>query len=369
MRIGKSVAFWLLLGGAVTPAVFVGCSSDEGGTGSGGSSASSTSASSVSSSSSAVVVSSSSTGGGTKSQLAAKCSNDADCGDDYRCIAADGNSAVLGGGAPGGYCTKDCLSDMDCPGFGSVCRKADSESTGECFLGCAIGPALQFIDDPLEDLKCRGREDLRCNSGSDADYCLPTCGDDSQCPGRVCNQATGACSDMQSPGSKVNGAICDADAPNQDDCIGFCQTFSNDSPSICTSPCVLGGNIMGKDCGGLDKGLCVYRPNGFGAGDFGRCAAACNQHSDCGNESWYCVGGSFLQFTSGNGYCFTVDSCTDNASCDTDEYCVDTKDGKKCLEYNPNDCGQGGAGGGGSTCKLLFPLGDAAPGTGGAGGN
>jgi len=264
----------------------------------------------------------------------------------------------------------DCLQNDDCPGTGSVCVTGTGEQSGECFLGCAIGPELEFIDDPLSANKCHGREDVRCISTSSADYCVPVCGKDSQCEGRVCDPRTSMCQDTANTG-KANGTVCNENASNEDGCAGFCQTFTDPTPSICTTACVLGGALDGDDCNGLTNGLCIYRPGGYGAGDFGRCAAACTKHDQCGNPNWWCFGNNFLDFTGGNGFCFTADECTSGAQCDSDQYCVTTKHGKRCLEFNPSMCNSGSGGGGGAggaggaaptyPCELLFPLGDAAP--------
>lgn len=308
-------------------------------------------------------VSSSSTGMGMATKLGAKCSADGDCDAEMRCITAATNSPSLNGGAADGYCTKDCLADADCPGTGSRCLMADGESTGECFLGCVIGPELEFIDDPLDEGKCHGREDLRCSSLNAGEVCLPNCGKDSQCDGRTCNPKNGFCVDAPTEG-KAMGAECDADAPNEDGCAGFCQTFTSDTPSICVSACVLGGNLLETDdCGGIDKGVCIYRPGGYGAGDFGRCSAACTQHDACANPAWWCFSNNFVE----HGFCFTATDCPNgDVECGTGEKCADTKYGPKCLDADA-DCLMNG--GSPADCPLQYPLGAAEPpGSGGAGG-
>ena len=178
--------YWLVAGAALL-ANFGGCSDDAEPQGAGG--GTTTAVSSSTASSSVVVASSSSSSGGMKTKLGSACSADADCGDDLRCITPSSTSPVLGGGAVNGYCTKDCLTESDCPGFGSVCLTPDGGGNGECYLGCAIGPELSFIDDMLDSNKCHGREDVRCTRTNAGEYCLPTCGDDSQCPGRCAIKA------------------------------------------------------------------------------------------------------------------------------------------------------------------------------------
>jgi hypothetical protein len=77
------------------------------------------------------------TGGGSVS-LGAECESDADCGADGQCIRASDNDVILYGGAAGGYCTKPCASDPECPGPNSVCLLSP-DGQGECFLGCNFG--------------------------------------------------------------------------------------------------------------------------------------------------------------------------------------------------------------------------------------
>jgi hypothetical protein len=169
---------------------------------------------------------------------------------------------------------------------------------------------------------------------------------------------------------KPLGAPCDPDAKTPE-CAGFCQKFTGMTGGVCSAPCTLGDNdfFNTSDCGGLAEGLCVFRPSGYGAGDFGRCTRSCTEHGDCGNPAWWCFGNNFAE----NGYCFTGQDCTTTADCTNamlgPEYtCVMTKFGGKCLELDPKCVMNGGDE---TTCGLQFPLGSAAPdptGAGGAGG-
>ncbi len=355
----KNQAWIILWVGGVIAAAFVGCSEDTIHEGTGGEGGTSTSASSSSSSSSS---SASSTGTGGTTFIGRTCADASECGPDGICIGPADDSPVFEGGAPDGYCTKDCGNNTDC-GAGSRCV-----DPGQCVLGCVIGDPVGegYINDPLDPSKCRGREDVRCAPWGDYELCIPTCGRDSQCAGRSCDPRTGVCVDNPNTGSPT-GTVCDPDAPNEDGCAGFCQTFSGDVDSICTSPCVLDGEIEGDDCGGLSNGLCAYSPSGFGPGDFGRCSAACSAHDQCGNPDWWCHDNTYAP----QGFCFTTDDCPNGNECGSEDMCADTLYGPKCLEFDPQTCGQGGGGGagGGPSCDLVFPLGNAAPGgSGGAGG-
>lgn len=361
----RSTGLWIVGGASLLVSGFWGCgdSSDTGASGAGGATAAS---SSVQVASASVVGPSSTASGMAASKLGEVCDKDGDCGAGMRCITPESNSPILGGGAVNGYCTKDCSKDDECPGEGSSCIVPPNSNTGECFLGCTIGPELEFIDDMLDPGKCHGRDDLRCSELSMATVCLPVCSKDEQCGSRQCDTRTGYCVDKASTGKPL-GALCNPDA-KVPECAGFCQKFTGTTPAICSAPCVLGDNdfFNTNDCGGLDKGLCVYRPSGYGAGDFGRCASACTSHDQCGNPAWWCSANNFAE----NGYCFTTEDCTTTADCANamlgPEYaCVPTKFGGKCLEIDaeclkkendPAKC-------------TLFPLGTAAPDpTGGSGG-
>lgn len=345
---------------------FWGCKSDPDPTsGAGGA----TSSASVTHAATVTVVGpvSSSTGMPGGSELAAACAKDGDCGSGFRCITAQSDSPALLGGAANGYCTKTCLVKGDCSGEGSLCLIPKDAAEGECFLGCTIGPELKYVDDPLPEDKCHGRDDLRCSVLNAGTVCLPACGKDSQCDGRKCDPGTGFCVDDVKTGKPL-GAACNPDAKVAE-CAGFCQKFTGTDASICSSPCVLGDSDLANtnDCGGLSVGLCVFKPVGYGAGDFGRCTLACTEHGQCANPSWWCNGNNFAD----NGYCFTTTDCkitTDCAMAGTNYACIMTKSGGKCLELNA-DCVK--KGGDEKTCPLRFPLGSAAPpttGSGGAGG-
>ncbi|MFO0547601.1 MAG: hypothetical protein U0271_04380 [Polyangiaceae bacterium] len=275
--------------------------------------------------------------------LGAECSTDAECGTGY-CIKASDNDTRLGGGAPNGYCTMECASDLDCGGTTNLCVK-DNDGVGECFLGCTIGePPFQYVDSALDPRKCFGREDLRCQPIDMVPVCVPTCGSDSQCDGRVCDPRYGACVDTANTG-KAFGDKCDPNAANPE-CAGVCVNFSS-GESMCSSRCVLGGELEGFDCGGITSGLCVFRPADNGAGDYGFCTPACNAQDDCQNPDFWCFGNNFAT----NGYCFGATACPNGAAdcTDANTTCTVTKYGPFCLDPQ-------------------FPLGDAGVGGGGVGG-
>jgi hypothetical protein len=302
-------------------------------------------------------------------KLGTSCSTDKDCDAGGKCITAASNSPVLGGGAVNGYCSKDCLADVDCPGK-NACIIPSGESKGECFLNCTIGPQLMSYKEELDPMKCHGREDVRCDARGQLSVCMPTCGKDSQCGARKCDPATAACVDkLAKPNGKATGASC----KSSDECGGYCQGFvdENNKPtfSICAHECVLGGVSSlqeTNDCGGLEKGICRYKPSKNGAGDWGACARSCTTQDDCDTPNQWCS--TFFSDVKW-GYCDFTSDCTKDEDCtknQKDSKCVDTKFGKKCLDLDIVCFMKMGM-----NCPLAFPLGNAAPqtGAGGAGGS
>jgi hypothetical protein len=302
-------------------------------------------ASGMTTSGTATTGSSTSTGGG-EDNLGLACAADGDCGPNLKCLTADANVPALGGGPAAGYCSKDCKTDTDCPGLDQVCLSAGTGKPGVCLLPCTLGPALANLNDPLDPAKCQGREDVRCttlNTAATVFACVPSCGRDDQCPaGLACDQRTAVCVAKPNTGLPL-GAKCDQGAsPPQ--CAGTCVSFGA-GVTMCSSPCVLGGEIdlndtsLVTDCGGLDKGICIYSTSeDSGAGDLGICAGACKAHDDCQNPSFWCRNVGLPD----NGYCVNATACPNGTGCTGTSKCTDTKYGKFCLDKT-------------------YPLGDAAP--------
>jgi hypothetical protein len=245
-------------------------------------------------------------GGGEDPGLAAPCEIDAHCGPDAFCLTADAPSEIFPAGGPaGGYCTRACTGDLDCPGEGSTCHRS-----GVCLLGCTFGPPLASWVEPLHDDKCRGREDLVCAyfDGIES-ICRPICGSDEQCPaGLSCDRRSGLCTESPFSG-EPNGSACST--PGEPDvCEGFC--INTGDSLVCASACVAGGAAVSHDCGGLENGFCGFVPSNAGAGDLGMCTRACTTHGDCNAPSYLCVGlREFVgQFVS-NGFCFSALTCAE----------------------------------------------------------
>jgi hypothetical protein len=286
----------------------------------------------------------------TGDNLGIQCAADGDCGAGLKCITPDAKDATFGGGPANGYCSKACATDDDCPGNASLCVGAMGGQMGLCLATCDLGPELMFLDDPLDETKCHGRDDVRCsNVTTTLTACVPTCGKDEQCPaGRVCDPRTAVCVDKANTGLP-SGSKCDPMAQTPE-CAGLCVNFSGGTTS-CSSPCALGGEITDpttvNDCGGLEKGLCVYSPTGNGAGDFGFCAPGCTVQDQCQNSSFFCFGvGGLTGNAVDNGYCFGATACpngqSDCKSTNAKVLCTDTKYGPFCVD-------------------TTFPLGNAAP--------
>ena len=310
-------------------------------------------------------------GGVTSDYLGASCAADEDCGDGLRCITSTTVDPVLGGGPAAGYCTKDCTQDTDCPGDGSLCLKAtEQDAQGICFLGCELGPALTYINDPQPAEKCQGREDVRCTELQQGiSLCLPSCGSDIQCDGdKVCDPRLGVCVDTPTAG-KAMGEHCDPNAAEPGDCAGICLQFSDGGAggaggggplTMCSSPCVMGGEdfLNQLDCGGATKGLCAFSAEGVGSGDYGFCTPACKAQDDCQFPTFGCIRIGGTEAVIDNGYCLGgAETCTEAEAgklCanSTKLYCTETSVGFLCVDkewplgkFAPAG-GQGGAGGG-----------------------
>lgn len=376
---------WVLLfgGGVLLAAGFWGCGDDEEtatsvGPGAGGSGGTGPVTGS------GTMAMSSSTGMAAIPDIGLPCTTDANCqasDPEFRCLRAEDDSPVLGGGAPNGYCTKDCTNASECP-IGSECI-LNQNGQGECMLECTIGPEMMFIDDEIPMNKCHQRVDTACTSYSGGTnngktVCVPVCGKDEQCGGRVCDPRSSLCQDTASTG-RANNEFCDENAPDEDGCEGYCQPFTG-GYAICAKRCSLGGQPIADqpDCFGIENGLCIYRPSGHGAGDWGACSPNCVAQDRCYNPEFWCRSTSYAP--PGTGYCLGAQECPGGqADCNSldppqvAEYawqCTDTPSGPFCLEVDTTNGNQlvfplqgtTGAGGSGGTPGT-------GGGTGGAGGN
>lgn len=308
---------------------------------------------SSSSSSSAGGSVSSGSGGSGGGGIGASCAADTDCHADLLCLLDSATDPLFGGGPAGGFCTRSCDDDTQCPDPAGVCYKIDPSQPGRCTLSCTIGPAISGTSglfDPLSPDKCRGREDVRCGKAKNGvGVCLPTCGKDSQCSGgKVCDPRLAVCVDHPNDGLPTGSPCVPGDDPTP--CGGLCVGFDSGA-GICSSPCVLGGEkIETADCGGPDRGFCAYRPVTSGLGDVGYCSPACQSQSDCDSPDFWCFAVAGLTEIVQRGYCFTATPCPGGqADCDdaglTNVTCTDTSYGAFCLDptYPP---GGGGTGGG-----------------------
>ncbi|MEZ4300757.1 MAG: hypothetical protein R3B70_37830, partial [Polyangiaceae bacterium] len=168
---------------------------------------------------------------------------------------------------------------------------------------------------------------------------------------------------------KALGEQCDTMASTEE-CAGICIGITG-GKSMCTSPCVMGGSAVESfDCGGPDKGVCLYSPSGTGVGDLGFCAESCTVHDQCQAPSFLC----FNIGLPDNGVCLDTDACNTDADCDfLDAVCLETSLGKLCgspaFDLGTLEPGMGGAGGsGGSMGGAGGAMGGAGGAMGGAGG-
>jgi hypothetical protein len=282
------------------------------------------------------------TGGGSTSSLGAACMSDTDCGGGgLTCITASTDSPVFGGGPANGYCASMCTTDADCTEQASVCVTGAANMPGLCLLECTLGPQLMFLNDALNPDKCQGRNDLRCGPvGSEGTVkaCLPTCGEDTQCPsGRVCDPSLKVCVTAATMGA-AEGTACDPMASSPT-CAGVCVSFTGGNETMCSEYCVLGGDPNNPadtpNCGGPTSGYCLFSPQGNGAGDYGFCSPACTSQDGCQTPAFWCmpVGGLTGKGVQ-NGYCLGATACPNgNSDCAMamGTTCTQTTDGPFCL--------------------------------------
>jgi len=327
---------------------------DGGGAAPGGSSTSSATASSSSSDAS------SSTGPvPDPGKLGAACETDMDCADmiPFQCVQVSDDDPAFHGGPAGGYCTKSCAEDADCPGVGSACLSA--RGGGKCALGCTRGNPGGGALDPLDPSKCHGRADVACttlDTVKSPDVCMPACGEDAQCDGRKCDPRFGVCVENPSTGDPI-GTKCDPMAATPT-CAGVCIAL-NTGDALCSQRCSFGGDVpieASLDCGGIDVGICLFTTPNTGPGDSASCTGACAKHEDCNQDGvLYCfdyLGTGMM----GHGFCANraTPCTTELAPCTgVDDWpgsiCTKCSDGKlRCLDptYPPPGSATGGAGGG-----------------------
>jgi hypothetical protein len=341
----KHSTVWLGGLGAVGTALLVAACGDDGGTGTGAGGAGGQGGGATASNTTSAVVATSGSGMAS-SKLGAECTSDADCGADLTCLRDSDDVAVFGGGPSRGYCSKACSVDEDCAG--GVCLGDGADA--RCLESCTLGePLLEFLDSELDPGKCHGREDVRCIELDAGQVCLPTCRNDDDCGGRLCDPRLAVCVDTVNTGLGP-GEKCDPDAATPE-CAGVCVSFT-DGQSLCSSWCALGGVELDAECGGLTAGLCVFSPSGHELGDSAFCTQACSKQGDCQNPDFWCfpVGGLTGNGVD-NGFCFGADDCPNGqGDCSLGNDCVETAFGPKCLDpmFPIDTTGTGGAGMGGA---------------------
>ncbi len=229
--------------------------------------------------------------------LGGPCSADADCGAELQCWSslAAGQAGFIGGAAHG-YCTRPCTALQDCAALDplAACSAAGNDGTGTCLRGC-------LSKDPLpNEAKCLDRVDQVCLSSAalglepfsaarQIGACLPQCGSDEDCDGRVCDLAQGTCLDQRAPGLPI-GAACAADA----ECAGaVCSAFPSGT-SFCSAPCSFNALGCGYGAGVQPRpAACVaawLNVDGVSEGrqDLGLCLELCDVTADCTQPDWSC---------------------------------------------------------------------------------
>ena len=235
------------------------------------------------------------------------CGSDADCDDAEVCI-------LEAEGFGGGYCTRECEDDDECP-MGSHCgnfSQSDPSSPGTCLDDCASDAECRVVD----GYACGDRDFDAVNecypSASGPNAVGAACTTRAECGGGV----RGSCFDDLTQGF-INGyctSSCRADA----DCAAGSHCTS-DPDGLCVPDCATDADCRTADgyvCGDTDldsRSECA--PGGTGAGVVG---AACTVPGDCSN-------GAAAQCFSENkvwtgGYCSA--RCLDDTMCGSDAHCA-----------------------------------------------
>ncbi len=226
------------------------------------------------------------------------CEVDTDCGPDLECwsASAEGRAAFVGGAAHG-YCTRTCRLPQDCTGLDprGVCSTPGADGAGVCLRAC-------LSKDPLSgEAKCLDRVDQICLSTAALGLepfstttrqngaCLPNCGSDEDCSGRVCDLASGYCVDQPATGLAI-GAACSVES----ECAGrVCSAFPSGA-RFCTAPCAftsLGcGYASDANPRGASCAVSWFNEGGVTEGrqDLGLCIELCNTSADCAQPDFAC---------------------------------------------------------------------------------
>jgi hypothetical protein len=227
----------------------------------------------------------------TAARIGTRCEVSDDCGGGLDCLS-EASNAFGSGGPAGGYCTMGCADSADC-------SAVDRTSTCAVIAGRSICLRSCQSQDPAEgEAKCLDRPELTClSSAASGDeepsgepqfgICAPRCQSDAACGGRLCDLASGLCTDTRRPGA-APGAACAEPAVCAS---GLCLGATAESPGLCSSFCTLGVPGCGYDGSEAVIGAAclLAQVPGEGEGDSGLCFALCDLDSECSGEGFLCV--------------------------------------------------------------------------------
>lgn len=249
------------------------------------------------------------------------CKKDGDCAPGLTCLSPATDSLGKGGPA-GGLCTVSCADkgqdDCNRVDTASVCATS-SGGLSHCYETCAIGPVTGGAP------KCHDRADVVCApTRTSVDVCAPMCRGNDDCPGRVCNPASGLCANAVT-GTLPVGSPCDPSSTTTT-CIGGCETLGNGAPtmdnSLCTYSCALGRpGACGQSLTGSGRQVygCVIKSDPTATdGDLGECGQLCDCDSDCTNPGFICHENPVGQSAGRAGACvprLTFDGVTAGMPC------------------------------------------------------
>ncbi len=287
---------------------------------------------------------------GTKSSLeglpvGSPCKSSSDCADKLVCIYSNESSGV--NMFPGGYCSRYCVNDKDCPEkskcVGNVCVADCSNCTREgyeciseknyCVAKMEIGNSCSG-DSDCPTNKCLSYSGDKFKGG----YCTMECESGSDCP----LYSGGLCVDFE--GGEKSTMVCADSCANDKDCRTSekyaCRLIrvnsadrGNTFATICSGADNLGSTCKSdSDCtGGLSciNGSTLVSKRTINAGDFKEqiCSKQCDKDSDCPHILQQCKEGDencLVNARCIDGYCFR--------GCILDDHCA--KSGYACRRYD-----------------------------------
>lgn len=274
------------------------------------------------------------------------CKSSADCADKLVCIYADDSNEGVVNLFPGGYCSRYCLNDRDCPEsskcVGSVCIADCSNCSNREGYICDEErnyciPDLKIGEQCTQDNDCLTKRCLVYSDRFKNGYCSMTCENGSDCP----LSAGGLCVNFEGKeeSTKTCAQVCRYDSD--------CRTSDKYACRLVFADSAESGGIFTTVCSGVDNlgAICqkdadcsvglscisksdLVKKRSVSGGDFSEsiCSKVCNEDKDCPHIS---------DCKSDDQDCLKTARCIDGycfRGCESDEHCARSK--YACRRYD-----------------------------------